>query len=515
MSLDRKIFYGVFGSLLFTVTTAAVSIVQLKWILLYLPKQAAGTWLLFLTFGSYIAFFDLGLSPTLGREVSFVLGRGRLDSAETLEDIADLIATCALLFRILAVTTFVVSVLVGFLFFSRSHGDTQHQLFWSWVIFSVGASLNLLGSTGFAALFGTGRVATEKLIRSVALVIGLCMSLASLKLGYGVIGLAVAWSLQGLLARVAAWAFLRMQLPELRSIRGHAQIALARNLAFPSFKLAAVQLGAILILQTANLVIASVLGAAAIPPYEAVSKIITTLMTLSLLVVMSSSPFISFAYAANDLDNVRRLLTRNLRYGMAVLILLISFVATFGDRIIQVWLGPNMFVGSSVLWTLLLMVLFEVHHVVYASALMATGRIAFVYTALLAGVLNLVLSFSLAGPLQLWGVALGTLIAQLLTNNWYAPYITTKFFNMSFKALWRQTYLPLIALGLLQTLLNLELRNQLPNLGLLPSMGLSFITSMLVGTALVVGLVLTPEERGSIFGGLDRGRIQLPRRSVD
>jgi O-antigen/teichoic acid export membrane protein len=115
-------------------------------------------------------------------------------------------------------------------------------------------------------------------------------------------------------------------------------------------KLASIQLGAILILQTANPLIAAIIGTAAIPPYEAVSRIAATLMTLALLIVNSSAPFLSMAWAAGELGKFRLLLVRNLRLGLGVMVVLCAFVAVNGDRMVSVWLGRPLFCGCFCSW---------------------------------------------------------------------------------------------------------------------------------------------------------------------
>jgi O-antigen/teichoic acid export membrane protein len=226
----------------------------------------------------------------------------------------------------------------------------------------------------------------------------------------------------------------------------------------PSLKLAAIQLGAILILQSANPLIAIMIGTAAIPPYEGVSKIAATMMTLALLIVNSSSPFLSMAYAAGEYGKVTLLLVRNLRLGLGLIVVLAAFAAVNGDRIVAVWLGSSMFAGFPVLWVLLFMVLFEVHHVIFATAVMAAGKIVFVRTALASGILNIVLAVSLAGRLGLLGIALAIAVGQLLTNNWYAPYVAIRFFRIPAAMLAREVWAPVGVLLVLQLAGNILIR---------------------------------------------------------
>jgi O-antigen/teichoic acid export membrane protein len=202
-------------------------------------------------------------------------------------------------------------------------------------------------------------------------------------------------------------------------------------------------LGGILILQTDNLVIASMLGTAEIPGYQAVAKLVTVMMSLSMMLVATSAPFLSRAHVMQDVTEIKRLLNRNLRFSLSIMAVISCFLACFADRIVAMWIGPHHFVGFGVVWALILVMLLEGHHSAMATATMATGDIPFVAPALIAGVLNIVASVLLARQYGLLGVALGTLCAQVVTNNWYVPFYTMRLFHISFSEHFATVLLPL------------------------------------------------------------------------
>jgi O-antigen/teichoic acid export membrane protein len=432
-SVSRKIFQGVLSGFGLTIVSIFVAFVQLRLVIDFLPRSIAGIWLLFLSLGAYIAFFDLGISPTLSREISFILG-GNSEEPSNQRQIADLLATCFRVFQVVAAVVFIIGLIAGMAFlWSIVPTDSIKEISIAWAVFMLGASINIIGGAAYASLYGLGDVATERISRALSQLLGLGLSYLSLYLGFGLIGLAASWVIQNLLSRAVSAYILYQRHPWLRQEKGQAQRTIVKKIAGSSLKWAATGLGAILILQTDNVIIAATLGSSAIPSYEAVAKIAMTLMTLSLYIVTSSSPFLSKAYASGDHNIVNEMLLRNVRLSMSAIVFLVSFMAAFGEQVINLWLGPGNFVGFPVLWTLLLMVLLETHHVALATATMATGRIAFVWAAIGAGVLNILLTLVLVRYWGLWGVALGTMIAQILTNNWYAPYVALKHFKIPFR----------------------------------------------------------------------------------
>ena len=499
MSVQGKILRGVSGGVFFALVTIVVTFAQLRMVLDFLSPSLAGTWLLFISVGSYIAFFDFGLSPTIAREIGFHLGTERHDNQHKIKLIADLLATTNYLFRLLSIVVFLLAVLLGgYIVHTTTSPEQYSQVAWAWFIFSTGAALNLWASSPFAALYGLGYLGSERLIRSASLLGGLALSIALLYAGFGIIGLAAAWATQGLLARLVAKQVLHQRYPELLTIHSKADLQLAKAILIPSLKWAVMGFGAILILQTDNIIIAAILGPAAIPNYEAVAKIAITAMSFALLLVTATSPQISKAYAEKDRALVTTLLSQSVRLSVAAVVFLVAFIAAFGDSIITLWLGDGRFVGFPILWTLLLMVLLEAHHVAMATATVATGNMAFTKPALMAGLLNLVISIILAQYLGLWGVALGTLIAQMLTNNWYAPYVTLKHFGMPFSTYLKSVLMPTAVLLVVLLATNFLLKQILVYYTNLIMLSSALIFSVLIAASVSYLLVLTNSERQAI-----------------
>jgi len=89
----------------------------------------------------------------------------------------------------------------------------------------------------------------------------------------------------------------------------------------------------------------------------------------------------------------------------------------------------------------------------------------------------------------------GTLLAQVLTNNWYAPYITLKLFNIPAGRYFREIGFPLLALLALTLGSNVLLISLTGNLPGLPGLLLSFPLSFAIGAGLFIALVLPRDER--------------------
>jgi O-antigen/teichoic acid export membrane protein len=427
---QRRIALGSIASLGLTATTVLVSVIQLRLVVRELTPTLAGLWILLMALGQYVAVMDLGFGPTLSREIAFALGRSQA-SADSRSQISSLIASIQRVLTSIAVALFIFGLPLGGVIIWRQ--SPTSELMQTWVIFLLGATTNLTGNVGVTALYGFGHVATERMIRAFSQLLWLAMTFAALKMGFGIRGLAVAWLIQGLLMRLSAYVFLHRHHSWLRSTKGHVSFSLLKTLLPPSLKWAATSLGALLILQSGSFIIGLRLTAAEIPRYEALSKVAAALMTLGLTLVTASTPFLSQLVAANDQSGAKKLIFTNVKICVSATALGAIFFGFFGEDIVRLWLGEGLFAGQATLIALLVMACLEVHHVVLASATMAAGHVPFAGAAVFAGALNLAMGLVLAKFYGVFGVAFAILIAQLVTNNWYAPWYTFRVYSISIR----------------------------------------------------------------------------------
>jgi O-antigen/teichoic acid export membrane protein len=419
----RPITAGTVGGGLLMAVTIVTAVVHYKLVISLMPRELAGLWLLFWSLGSYLAFFDLGIGPTLSREIAFLAGnKGRFPAIE------DLVATCLRIYLSIVALLLAAAVLAGWILLPtlKLQNISSMDALLAWGLFAAGACINLLSNLSFAVLTGEGQVATERLTRAIGMLLWLALSSYTLNAGYGLIGVALAWLVNAFAVRILAVAVLKLRVRGLTLSRGRWRSHFARRLARPSARWALTQLGALLILQTANVMIAWNLGPATIPPYEAASRVIMAAGAIALLSTNASVPFYSRAFVEDDIIGLRRLLYRNVHQCLMTMAAAIAVLGAFAPDLFNTWLGQGNFVGYAVLMVMAVMMTLEIHHVAHASLVMASGNIPFVGTAIVAGALNLLFSLILVRDLGLLGIALAIVAAQMLTNNWYAPFVSLR-----------------------------------------------------------------------------------------
>lgn len=420
----RRVALGAISGAGAVLAATIAGIIQLRLTVSYLPGSLAGTWILLLTLAGYLALLDFGFGTTLSREIAFASAMPV--EAQKRARIAALINTAKQFFLVVAlglVASGVIAAVVGSSFIAP-------ELRTAMLFFSLGAGVVLYGNTALVALFGLAYVGAERLVRAGAQILWVVLSYLFLKAGAGVVGLSVAWLLQGLCARIAAYALLVRFVPWIRTEKGKARWDLFRFMLRPSLATATVSLGALLIIQSGTMVVAATIGLVSVPAFDALVKVSSAILTFSLLVVTASTPYVSRSVSRNDLGTTIMLITLNARIALGISMSAAIFFAAFGDQIIALWLGPSQFAGYYAMWIMLFFAVLEVHHVVLATAVVAAGKVPFVFMALFSGFLTVALGVWLTPSYGLAGMAASMVVAQVLSNSWYVPMYAFRYFKI-------------------------------------------------------------------------------------
>ncbi len=177
----------------------------------------------------------------------------------------------------------------------------------------------------------------------------------------------------------------------------------------------ALQIASAIGYQTDNIVIARILGPAAVPNYAVPMKLFALAPVILGFVLVPLWPAYGEAIARHDIRWVKRTLKRSLLLGLAVTLPAATFLIVFGKQIINLWVGPQI---EPTLILLLGMGIWTVMGSVGGALSMffnASGKIAFeVVCALLMAVSNLALSIFLTMRIGLPGPVYGSAIAQLI-----------------------------------------------------------------------------------------------------
>lgn len=414
----------------------AIGIFTMPLFFRYLPKDELGVWMFILGTGVFVDLADFGFSPVLIRSLSFELGKGDKESKKNFEGSSYFYSLSQYISSFSApILCFGMVVLGGIFIWSlKLPLHLQRPALYAWLIFSLAQGLSCRYRYLETTLTSHGEVGWQNWVQMVLQLFSLGAYFVVLNcFDGGVAGLSLV-----ILARNAIYA---LWLGSLVSRRIDSKYRVKEKVSWndvkphikPALDMFLISLGAFLVLNTDQYFIVQFLGSPALPDYAAAYRLVQVVFTFASTASAMCIPFIARKSAAGDSSGVHELLLINTTVGMLIQMGAVAVIAVFGDYIIQIWLGENHFIGWNVLWVFCIMLSLENHHVIFARfGLSATIDPTWGKMSILSGLINLILTFIAIQHLGLLGVALSTLIAQLMTNNWYAVAKTLRIIKMEF-----------------------------------------------------------------------------------
>ena len=449
MSVTRRIAFGAGASWFSRGMTILLGLVLLPVLFRHLPKEELGVWLLLGQSWAAMGILDLGIAFTLTRRIALAKGKSGGDpnvqlSPESLRDIADLVEAGKRIYRVMAAGVFVISWALG-LFYLRTldlHGLSHTTVWIAWTILCASQAITVFASVWTCLLQGVGYVGWDALIATLVGTATLTAQIVAVLCGGGLIALAAIATCGALGQRGLTLWFSRKRRPDLFSLQGRWNPEVLRGLPSLAIRAWLTAVGTALVFNTDQFFIAAAKGAEGIPSFRAAFVFVHNITVLAVSVGLASSVFISHYWQAGDMVQVRRLIERNCRLGLLVMLCTCAVVITAGQSLFDLWLGHGNFAGYRVLVVFLISETLEAQSYIISTSSRATNDEAFAFSSLAAGVLKIILAAILIKTHGLLGLALATMIALLATNHWYMVWRGIRRLRIPFSEYFMQVVIP-------------------------------------------------------------------------
>ncbi len=449
MSASKRVAFAVAISWLSRSANILANLFLMPILFRFLGKEELGLWFLLGNSQAFLGLLGLGIAPTLSRHIALAKGRSGSDpnaelTADSQQHISDLIVTGRTILQWLAVFVFFVAWVSGYGLINQIDLKevSVQEVFWSWTLLCLGYAIGVWVSYLGCWLQGLGHVGWYSITSTVVTVITITGNIIVVMMGGGLFSLAVIAVISGLLQRLLILVFIRVKKINLSASEGRWNLEYAKKMVKPSLYCWLTSVGIFLILKTNQYFITLVAGAEEIPSYNAAYQLASNLRNVALPFAFSASTFISQMWQAGDIKGVHQLVRKSCNFGLLIMCIGSGYLIVVGQDLIDVWLGEGVFVGSAVLTTFCIMFILEVQNVCLMYGARATEYEKFTVSSLAAGLLNLVFTAILIKPLGLWGVALGTLIAQSLTSNWYIVFKSLERLKIGYLQYFSNTFMP-------------------------------------------------------------------------
>ncbi|NRB22169.1 lipopolysaccharide biosynthesis protein [Shewanella sp.] len=425
-----------------TIIKFVVMVYLTREMFLLLPKESYGFWALLWSIFGYSVLLDLGFGIALQKKTSEVLVHQDWKSYN--RTASTLFGTYFLLGFVIVLLTCLSAPFLHVIFvFEPGQGLIYTQCF---LLFGIGTGLLFPFGIFMEVLRGALCIQIRnriEVLRDIANCIALVIAL---RMHADIRVLAVIAVTSQCLANIAMYIATKRALPRLRlSWRLYSPTKMVELMSF-SLCAYVITISNLIVFRTDQIVISALAGVGLVAYYHVTTRVAEIFRLLCSQIHDLLAPMSSSFNAQQDQQALRQLLLRSQRFVCLIVVLLIVPSWFFIEDLLRIWLEID---NQQTFWCARILLLNIAILVIYRNTtnqilLMCGYQKPLMWIGITECIANLILSCLLIHPLGILGVALGTLIPNILLAIFVNIPMTRKFTNTSH---W-QSYKPLIIVGL-------------------------------------------------------------------
>lgn len=453
MSITKSIALGAGATWFSRGMTILLGLLLMPVLFAELHKEELGVWMLLGQTWMVMGILDFGLTPTITRKMALAKGKSGSDphcqiNDLTRREIADLVESGKRIYRWLSILGFVISFVIGFYYLRQIPLTTLsvEEACIAWGVLCLAQALGIWASIWTSLLQGMGFVGWEAILASLVSSLVLLSQIAALFLGGGLVALALVAAVGALSQRYLILGFAKMRRPELFALEGSWNPAMVRSIVPSALRSWTTSLGTVLVMNTDQYFIAATDGLKDVPAYRAAYLLLYNLSCMSTAMAGASAVFVSHLWQSAEIDQIHRVVFRNLRFGLGVMAAGGACILVLGNRLFDVWLGVGNFIGYPCLILFFALLILESQSFIITASSRATEDEAYAISSMMGGALKLIFAWILARRYGVVGIAASTLLAQFCTNHWYMVYTGMRRLQISLRTYFSDVIVPVICL---------------------------------------------------------------------
>jgi len=395
---------GLGAGLFSQVILAFIGLWVARFLLQRLGQSQYGLWLVGMQLLAYLALTDLGVVALLPREVAYATGRGQNKG----DDLQNIVAETARI--ILWQLPIVVLVAAAFWIFLPSSWEPLRMPL-GIVLISFVVTFPLRAPA--AILSGLQDLAFVSILQSAATFAGTAATVILVARGRGLESLAIGWATTQVMVGVVAIVRLAMRFPHsLPRSLPHLTGQVLRHRMGQAFWVALSQVAVVLLNATDAVIIAQVLGPAAVVPYVCTAKLIQFLGNQPQLLMQTAQPGLAELRASEHQPRVFQAATALTQAVLMLIGAIACGVLAVNYGFVRLWVGEAQWGGFILTGLLIVRVMLAQWNLTTATAIFAFGyerRLALVGIA--DGILFVGITTALVRHLGIRGAPLAGILA--------------------------------------------------------------------------------------------------------
>lgn len=423
----------------------AINVILLPWILKSVQQAELGVWYTFASVSTIVNTVDFGFSPTIIRNLTYAWSGAKVlqktgvqyvekDSKPNYELYGKVLFACKYLYLAISLFALFIMMSIGTVYINYIAVGMEKTALFAWGIYAFGCFMNLYYSYWPLVLKSVGRMAEAQKATVISKVVQFVASMIGLKIGGGIVALAVAYVISGIVLRVCAKNYfirheeIRTNIDiKSRKIEKKEIFELLGILWVNAKKAGVSTISTTVMGQAGTIVCSGVLGVNATAEYGLVLQLMNVLTGVGQIIYQINVPVLTNAKVVNDIECQQRKLSLSVVSFFAVSILGTIFcVAFLGD--ILVLLKSNTVFNSMLFLGVALYYIPEKNYAINAGYVAIGNELPFVRSLVLTSIARIVLLMLGTYVLKLgvWGIVLAGVISNYAYIVWKWPAVAMK-----------------------------------------------------------------------------------------
>jgi len=375
-----------------------------------------GLWVLLTSITAYFGLSSFGFTSTLLK-----------DSSSNLQDFMKLSKLVSVTFFSFVFFSLLTTIIFVFVYFNLHNLFTieanlldvsKNTFLITFLIFII----SFFGSVFDTLLFASNRLYIKNIVDIVKNILAASSNVYVVYLGYGIFEIALVS-----LGVTIVYFFILLVLSRNGlnySIRWkYFEIELFKNMLQPSIHYFIIGIAVLVVFYTDNLIIGSFISLSAVAIYSLGYKIVDATQKVLFKISDVLLPNISVLYSEHKYSEILKLHNKIMLISVGLAIPAYSLLYFSNQLILSWWLGSDNVLDKDIMTLFIIFSL--IHTWVHVSSIFVAAigiHKETSYMALFEAFLNIALSILFLKIYGLFGVALGTLVAHILTNGWFVNY---------------------------------------------------------------------------------------------
>jgi len=418
--LDKKIKINTALLFIFRAISIGISFILVPLLIDYLDIKLYGIWLTILSVTMWINYFDIGMGNGLRNKLTESLAKNNIEEAKALVSTAYtmVIFISVFLFIIFLFIPMFVSWSMIFNLEEKYNAELHSVMFLIISAVLVNFILSLNNQVAYANQMASFAGFRQVIFQS-SLLIGVLIILSTSKHG-SLFNLAVIYTLSTVGSNLILTFILFNKYKTLIPSPKYFSLSHIKPLMSLGVQFFIIQIAALIIFATDNMIITHVLGPSEVTTYNIARKLFYPVIFIHSVIITPLWSAFTETYIKNDFDWIKSKI-KLLNEFLLLFGVIIFVIFKFSYKIIYIWIGHELMIPNDliIIVAILTIIMIWNNNFSYVLGGIKKIRAGMVLTSVSA-IINIPLSIFFAKEIGVAGVALGTVISLILTTI-YSP----------------------------------------------------------------------------------------------